>query len=140
MKTKHRFSPAVRGSEDVALKLLVWGEKHLGMSLHYCPSYIKDAVQLRKRFLRTAKNIRKPYQVVDVDGLLVFGVVAGSAGDRKEIVRKLRLKPRLIEAVARGKLYTSVAVAERLSKKGYRCWIEKIYPTADETLIELEPI
>ena len=63
------------GSEETALKLLEWAEKNLSISVHYCPSFIKDRVQLRNRLRRKSKKIRKPHQIVTRDGLLRYAKV-----------------------------------------------------------------
>lgn len=50
-------------------------ELNVKLSLHYCSSSFKDAVQLKNRILRRAKNIAKKYEIITKDGTLVKGVI-----------------------------------------------------------------
>ncbi|MBS3122863.1 radical SAM protein [Candidatus Woesearchaeota archaeon] len=43
--------------------------------VHYCTCRLKDAVQLRNRIKRRAKNAAKAYDEVDEDGMLIRGAV-----------------------------------------------------------------
>lgn len=40
------------------------------MVVHYCSSSLKDAVQLRNRIMRRAKNVVKNYEIITDDGTL----------------------------------------------------------------------
>jgi pyruvate formate-lyase activating enzyme-like uncharacterized protein len=105
---KDRLSYAVKGSEELAKKLL----KHAGktkLNVHYCTAKLKDKVQLRNRIKRRAKNIAKKYDVVTPDGTLVRGIVylksfvpsfdykmkLNFANNKKMIKRLFRLKREL---------------------------------------------
>lgn len=68
-------SMAVKGSEATAIRVLRWAKNHVGMSVHYCPSRLKDAVQLKNRLIRKARRIAKPHEEVTEEGLLYKGVV-----------------------------------------------------------------
>ena len=65
------------GSQEAAHKVL---EKFRNRSLrvHYCSSRFKDAVQLRNRFKRRAKNVRRPLDDITEDGLLWYGMIQTS--------------------------------------------------------------
>ncbi|WP_457741693.1 radical SAM protein [Thermococcus sp.] len=67
-------SSAIMGSLELGLKLLEWGEENTSLSYHLCTSKLKDAVQLRNRLRRTAKNVAKPYMEITEDGTLRFGI------------------------------------------------------------------
>jgi len=67
-------SNAVLKSEELALEI-VESTKDLDISVHYCSSRFKDGVQLRERLKRRASGIKKKYQDVDEDGLLVYGTI-----------------------------------------------------------------
>ncbi|BCU67127.1 radical SAM protein [Sulfolobales archaeon HS-7] len=41
------------------------------ISLHYCSSVYKDIVETRTRFIRTAKNVRKPYEEITGEGTII---------------------------------------------------------------------
>lgn len=67
-------SSAIKGSLDLGLQILEWGEKNTSLNYHLCTAKLKDAVQLRNRLKRTAKNVAKPYQRITEDGTLRFGI------------------------------------------------------------------
>ncbi len=130
--TKGRTSYAVKGSEGVALKLLDYCEK-IGMRAHYCPSAVKDRVQLRRRFIRTARNVKMPYESVSVDGLLVKGVILGAS--KNALLSKFGLNPRLLLGKG-GIVETSPRIARMLASKGYRCKIVREHPTCERLVVE----
>ena len=80
-------SMAVKGSEKLALKLLDWAARNTSLNIHYCPSSFKDAVQLRNRLRRKAKNVAKAHESITREGLLVKGVVRGLTRSRLVTVR-----------------------------------------------------
>ena len=69
-KSKDAVSAAVKGSEELAIRLLKQYKKYL-ISIHYCSSRYKDKVQLRNRLNRRAKNYSKPFDTILKDGLIV---------------------------------------------------------------------
>jgi len=133
-KIKSRESYAVEGSEEFALKILRWAKKNApGMPVHYCSSRTKDAVQIRKRFVRTAGRIRKSFEEIDSDGLLVKAVIEG----RKivpEVPKDLQFYNK-----KRNRVEFSKSLARKLSGK-YRVSIVSTTPTAEEVDMEREPV
>ena len=71
---KENTIAAVHGSEKFALKILNWA-RPLNLNIHYCPIGYKDGIQLKKRYLRRAKNIALPYEIISDEGLLVKGII-----------------------------------------------------------------
>jgi len=86
-KLKSSVSMAAKGSEEEAIKVLRWAAKNTKLNVHYCPSLLKDAVQLRNRLKRKAKNVARPHEVITPDGLLVKGVILGLPADKLARVR-----------------------------------------------------
>jgi pyruvate formate-lyase activating enzyme-like uncharacterized protein len=75
-RTKDSLSYGVKGSELLAKALLAFAVKNnLFYSIHYCTAKLKDAVQLSKRIAKRAKNVKKPYDILNKDGLLTRGAI-----------------------------------------------------------------
>ncbi len=72
---KDEISYGVKGSEELALKLLDFCGKETKLNVHYCTTTLKDKVQLGNRLKRRAKNIAKPYDIIKPDGTLVRGAI-----------------------------------------------------------------
>ncbi len=67
-------SAAIKGSLELGLRLLEWGEENTSLSYHLCTAKLKDAVQLRNRLKRMAGKAAKPYMETTEDGTLRFGI------------------------------------------------------------------
>lgn len=67
-------SSAIRGSLELGIQILEWGEKNTNLNYHLCTARLKDAVQLRNRLKRMARNVVRQYQEITEDGTLRFGV------------------------------------------------------------------
>ncbi len=63
---------AVKHSKEFALRFLNDFKPRGGINIHYCPAASKDSVQIRKRYLRRASNIKFPYEDINEDGCLIF--------------------------------------------------------------------
>ncbi len=137
-RLKSGESYAAKGSEQMALRLVRYARRRFpGLTVHYCSSQMKDAVQVRKRFIRTAKNVARPFERVDSDGLLVKGFVAGE--------RRLLEVPARLQAYSRKK--KRVEFPERLAaslaampKYRGRVFVASEQPTADAVDLEIEPV
>ncbi|MFH0961164.1 MAG: radical SAM protein [archaeon] len=131
---KARESYAVKGSEEFAKKVLAWARKAVPkLSVHYCSSRTKDAVQVRKRYIRTAARIKKPFEKIDRDGLLVKGVAEG-----------VRRVPGLGRAQFYNKKKRRVEFSPKLAKKisgifPGKVSIVSVAPTSEETEMERLP-
>lgn len=73
---------SVKNSEESALKLIKQLAQKTEIKIHYCPIILKDHYQLKNRYKRRARSIRRAYEVVNSAGLLVFAQVEG---DQKNI-------------------------------------------------------
>lgn len=132
-------SMAVKGSEKFARKVLEWAAKNTRLNIHYCPSALKDNVQLRNRLRRRAKNVAMPHDVITEDGLLVKGVICGLLKDKLAAVRRRLIKkysiPGELILIDREKNRVEMAwhVAEKLAKlePDLKFALIEEYPTYD---------
>ncbi len=74
-RVKSRDSAAVGGSQKEAIKILKWAARNTHLNIHYCPSSLKDSVQLRNRLKRKVKNVASPHEAFTNDGLLIKGII-----------------------------------------------------------------
>ncbi len=72
--TKNSLSYAIKGSEELAKKLLRYCNEK-GIGAHYCTATLKDRVQLRNRIKKRAKNVATKYDRITGDGTLVRNVL-----------------------------------------------------------------
>lgn len=71
---KDSISYAVKGSAELGLEILNEA-KNLPITLYFCTAKLKDAVQMKQRIIRRAKSIKKDFDVMTDDGMLIRGVV-----------------------------------------------------------------
>ncbi len=63
-----------RSSKEAALTVVDhFRQNGHSLSVHFCPSRYKDAVQLKNRFLRRGSNIKREFDELTDDGLLWYG-------------------------------------------------------------------
>ncbi len=144
LRIKENSLAAVQGSEETAHTFLEWARSNLNITVHYCPSTLKDRHQLRRRLFRRAENEAQPYEERTVEGTLI----KASITKPRTTLNKLhilqgelqRLLPELPARMLRinetdASLETSVGVAIRLEKNLTRArWkisILEEYPTAE---------
>jgi hypothetical protein len=144
-RIKSDESMAVKESEELAQKVLKWAARNTSLNIHYCPSSLKDAFQLRNRLKRRARNVAKLYENITPEGLLTKGTArplkrASLPRLRKYLISRYELPPDLI-AVDREKrrLEMACAIAEKLAKlePELKFTLVEEYPTYDrlETLV-----
>ncbi|MFX1239275.1 MAG: hypothetical protein ACFFAS_08080 [Promethearchaeota archaeon] len=68
---------SVVNSKDNALKLVKKMAPEVSIKIHFCPIIAKDYYQLRNRYIRRANSIRKPYEKITDEGLLIYTQVNG---------------------------------------------------------------
>ena len=144
-KIKSDVSMAVEGSEETAHNLMLWAARNTRLNIHYCPSALKDRVQLRNRLRRRARNVAKPYDSITDEGLLVKGVIydlppAKLSATRKRLISRYNVPAKLI-GIDKQKRRIELApeIAEKLAElePGLKFALVEEYPTYDrlETLV-----
>ncbi len=119
-----------------------------GFNAHLCASRIKDSVQLKNRFLRRAKNVKKKYEEITEEGLLIKGIIyPKSSKDLKVVLKKLIFEYSIPEDMfhldeSKKRIETSWYIAEHLSELLLDCEVAivKEHPTFDRLEIERIPL
>jgi pyruvate formate-lyase activating enzyme-like uncharacterized protein len=115
---------------------------------HFCSSTYKDAVQLRKRFQRIAKNTAREFDDITEDGTLIYGVI--DCEDQKlaeKTLQDMEISSELFE-VKDGKIEIAWWVLEELKEEIRRdlepfegsFYIIERYPFEDGMIVELIPL
>lgn len=167
-KTKNDLSYALAGSLELGLKIMEYvKENDYRLPVHLCTAKLKDAVQLTERIKREALGMKKKFDLVDEEGMLIRGALylpelkpgfsyreTLKAIDRAKILEKLRpyynqikKKFRLEEEdIYLDQEKCRILLSEKLCKKKKTYFLEKglvpaivtEYPTADQLEIEIE--
>ena len=151
--TKNDISAAVKGSEELAIKILKnISEMNIDMGIHYCSVSFKDGIQLRNRILRRAKNTAKKYDVITNDGTLIKGVIYTSdtsPSALQQLLTALKKKYNIPDKLIyldseKNRIETGAWILEQISqdlrKNGYKCYMVEEYPTADRLEVEKIPL
>jgi len=136
---KNDESSAAKGSEEMAYEIL---ELDLTTPIHYCSSSFKDAIQLRRRIERRAKNVAKLYEVITEDGTLLKGIILAEKDKINEIKEEFEIEDELIEwNEKKQRIETSPFILEEIADYlPYECYIIEEYPTADRLEVERIPL
>ena len=146
-------SMAVDGSLETALDAALFCEAETGLNVHVCPSSLKDGVQLKERLGRIARNVKKPYELIDEDNLLVKVVITPrrkmSQKQMSFVARWLReeldLDPELIQInQAKGRIETHPDLSEQIAAivdpEDFEVALIEEYPTWDRLETEVVPL
>jgi pyruvate formate-lyase activating enzyme-like uncharacterized protein len=144
---KSELSYAVAGSEATA-KNAQKSLEDFELAVHYCSSSFKDRTQLKKRLIRTAKNVKRDFEEVSNDGLLLKGVILPRSAKadleslRKELIDAFEIPLNFIAVdVEKMRIETTCEVADALSReKGLKCFIVEEYPTRDRLETDVMPL
>lgn len=139
---RNEYSNAIKGSQWVAQDII--RKAHTKMSIHYCSSRFKDAVQLRRRIKRRAKNTAKESDVVNEEGLFIKGIVECDDlnGVYSELKKKFDIPSDLIYIdEEKGRLEIASWILEEIHEDiEYPCFIVEEYPTADRLEVGRRPL
>ncbi|MFO8132798.1 MAG: radical SAM protein [Thermoplasmatota archaeon] len=138
-RIKSDTSNAVDGSENMAYEIRRW---NLPVPVHYCSSSFKDAVQLRRRLARRARNTARLYDEITDDGTLRKGVIEADRAALPELRQRYDIEAGMMAwDEEKGRVETAPSVAAWLAGRvPYRCFIVEEYPTADRLEVEREPL
>ncbi|HWR24781.1 MAG TPA: radical SAM protein [Methanosarcina sp.] len=116
--------------------------------VHFCSSGYKDAVQLRKRFQRIAKNTAREFDEITEDGTIVYGVIEGGDQERVEEILQIMEVPAELLEEKEGKIEIAWWILEELKEEikeelesfGARLFILERYPYEGGMPVELIPL
>ncbi len=134
-------SSGVMGSQRLALDLL---GLDTDVSLHYCSASFKDGVQLRRRIMRRAKIVKRPFEVLTKDGTFLKGIIETKemSMTAAHILKRFDVPGELIQAnAAKGRLEIAPWVLEEIAGElDLPSFIIEEYPTADRLEVERIPL
>ncbi|ABR54415.1 Radical SAM domain protein [Methanococcus vannielii SB] len=145
-KEKDDVSSGILGSEKTALNVL---KKFKGnLKIHYCPSSLKDGVQMKNRLINRAKNVAKPYEIITEEGLLIKGIILfKKIEDISNIIETLEKNNENFEILDEKIYLNSKALEnliENLKKENFKfnfsAYISEYYPTSDKLEVERIPL
>ena len=139
-KTKDSISYGIKGSEELAKKLLRYAEKN-GIPTHYCTARLKDKVQLTNRIKRRAKTIATKFDKITKDGTLIRNAIYTNNPEKtKKLLKNLIQEKYLIED--KDRLITSKQILKKHKNKlkslNLKPAIVEEYPTYDRMIVEME--
>jgi len=148
---KNDYTSEILGSEETAKKVIEYfRKKGSKLMVHYCPSTLKDSIQMKNRLLKRAENVAKDYEVITEEGLLVRGVVSfRNPRDVKDLLEVLEHNQLPYELDLDKKNiyldpYVLEEIVEILKERGYRfkfsAYISERYPTVDGLEVERIPL
>jgi hypothetical protein len=99
-KLKEGTISSVKYSKKKAPSLMEEFIPITSLKIHFCSIRAKDYYQLKNRYLRRAPNIKKPYEEVSEEGLLIYGQIKGKQEDliklRNYLLNKSGMPEKLI--------------------------------------------
>jgi pyruvate formate-lyase activating enzyme-like uncharacterized protein len=129
----------VLGSRDVARNII---QGSSGLKAHYCSSCFKDAVQLRKRLLRTAETTHREFEEITPDGTLFYGIVEGKVDEIVRLLTQFDVPEDLYDPF-NNRVELGWWVLRELSDEiehQFRAWYEECYPTYGRMVVEKIPL
>lgn len=145
-KEKNDYASGISGSGETAKYVI---ENFKGnMIIHYCPSSLKDGIQLKNRLINRAKNVAKEYDVITEEGLILRGIIIFR--DRAEVEEVLEiLEYNDVDFEIDGdKIFLNPSVLEDLIENlknanyeiSFSAYVSEIYPTSDKLEVERIPL
>ncbi|MBU4245571.1 MAG: radical SAM protein [Nanoarchaeota archaeon] len=125
-----------KGSRELAQKILSFAANNCKqLSVHFCPSMLKDVYQYTNRIRRRAESIKKPFETITEESLLKKGVIFADIKDLDFLP-----KNEMFERTEMKRIETSEKNARIAAKKGFKSAIVLELPTAEGFDIEFEPL
>ncbi|MBW9220630.1 radical SAM protein [Methanothermococcus sp. SCGC AD-155-M21] len=152
---KNTYTSEILGSEETAKIIIDYFNKKIEngkskLTIHYCPSILKDGIQMKNRLINRAKNVAKEYEVITNEGLLLRGIVSfKDIEDVKDLLEILEYNTLPYEIDEnKYNIYLSPYVLEdivdylkdNIYNFKFGGYISERYPTHDELEVERIPL
>jgi len=92
---------SVLKSRESALSLINEIGPKVSIKIQFCSIKAKDYYQLRNRYIRRAKKIKLPFEVVNEDGLLIFAQIEGEIKALKSFYNFLLIQLKINEELVK---------------------------------------
>ncbi|MCD1295559.1 radical SAM protein [Methanocella sp. CWC-04] len=87
------ISNAVRGSEQTGYEIVL----NTIANTRYCSSRFKDAIQLRERLKRIARNVARPFDEISDDGTIIYGEITGNIAAALKLIMEVEVPSGMYE-------------------------------------------
>ncbi|MHA1915771.1 MAG: radical SAM protein [Promethearchaeota archaeon] len=143
---------SVIGSYEIAFNIVKKLSSKVSLKLHFCPIHSKDYYQLKNRYLKRAKHVRLPLEVITDEGLLLFGQIEGENQILSKFYDKLLLEMKIDKNLISFKedqiklpFYISIddsfiSLLEKFKLKGYIVEITPFREKKYQQITEKNPI
>jgi len=131
-------SNAARGSRRIGHQIVL--NILANTRTRYCSSRFKDAVQLRERLKRMARNTARPFDEISDDGTIIYAEIVGNITDALHIIKKSKV-PRRLYRLYDGHIDIAWWVLEDMKNSiGSQCSIVERYPMENGLVVERIPL
>lgn len=144
LHTKNKYSYAVSGSEEMAKKIIKKIIKKCPkLNIHYCTASFKDKIQMGRRIMRRAKNVRKAFDIVTSEGMLIRGAIYNNIKRARSFLKKQGVPEKFIYIDKKnGRVLTAAIIVKQLAgelkKLKLKPAIVEEYPTFDEMQVSVD--
>ncbi len=140
-RCKDNLSYAIKGSDDLALKILKeCSKRYPKLPVHYCTSRLKDKVQMANRLKLRAKSIAKELDWVDDEGMIIRGFIEAGRKEMAAVKKEFKIPSKFIEydPLRKQILIAPWIIKEIYSEIDHKSGIVKEYPSWDRMIVEKE--
>lgn len=129
---------AIKGSKEMGMRILNSIEGKI--PIHFCTAKLKDATQISNRLKLRAINVKKKYDIINEEGILIKGVIEGDVKKITNLLLKYNIPKDLFEKDNDKILIASWIIDEIYEELPFKCSIRLEYPTADRMIVDVIPL
>ncbi|TFF88530.1 MAG: 4Fe-4S cluster-binding domain-containing protein [Promethearchaeota archaeon] len=110
---------SVEGSKKMGENLIKDLLPSTSLKIHFCKIITKDFYQLKNRYFRRAKYIKKPYEEITEEGLLLHAEISGDKKNVSKFISFLKLKTKIPSKL--------IEIDQEIVKLPYYLVIDKLF-------------